>query len=496
MDRQLLTYSKKERNTYLLSMTGQNILYGILNAAHAYFLQFTVLIPAASIGVFMACARVYDALNDSVMGVIMDRTNTKIGKARPYLIAAPPFILITTILCFWAPFGTYTQASSTGMVVLWAAAGYTLWSMAYTVGDIPLWGITALITEKDADRNKLISAANIVSGVGIGLGFIVQPLALGLAPVLGSEMNAFLLIAVIFALLGSGLFQIIGFTAREKIRPTGKPAKIRENFKMLWSNKPFRQILISGVLGSPKSLIMIAIFPLFTYYYAAKNILYVIVYLALIGSGLFVGQYIAIGSVPKLLEKFSKKILYNYSNLVAVVPSALIFVLYLINPQGMTGWLYVILTAMCFLFVGVGMGVPMVLQSVMIADCVDYQEYQSGLRPDGVFFAGQTFIAKLQAAMATIISGFAFAIVGFSDVAIEKVNEFIEAGGIPRTEPEFQPYMMILFFLVSVPPAIGYLISVLPTWRYALDTAEHKRILEELNARRGARGAEEVARSG
>ena len=484
MEQKLLTYSKKERNTFLLSLMGQNILYGIINSAYSYFLQFTVLIPAAAVGTVMAATRIFDACNDPLMGVIVDRTNTKFGKCRPYLMASPPLILITTLLCFWAPFGVFTQANSTGLVIAWAAFSYLIWGVAYTIGDIPIWGITALITENDADRNKLMSNGRIVCGVGIGFGFIVQPLALLLSEPLGSELNAFLFVALVFALLGSVLFQIIGFTSKEKIKPAEKPAKFRDNIRIMWSNKPFRQILISGILGSPRSLIMIAIFPLFTYYFAAKDFFQVIMYLGLIGAGLFVGQYIAIGFTPKLIARFSKKHLYNYSNLIAVVPSILIFVLYLINPMGMTDWLFVALQSICFAFVGFGMGIPMVMQSVMIADCVDYQEYKTGLRPDGVFFSGQSFIAKMQAAIATLISGFAYASVGFSDQAIEQVNDFIAAGGIPRLESEFAPYMMILFFLVSIPPAVGYFLSVIPTWKYALDTDEHKRILVELNNRR------------
>ena len=492
MEQKLLTYSKKERNAFLLSLIGQNIIYGTFSGAFAYFLQFTVLIPAALVGSVMAATRVFDALNDPIMGVIVDRTNSKYGKCRPYLMLAPVLMLITTILCFWAPFGAYTQTSKTVLVVAWAALSYVLWEISYTIGDIPIWGIVALITENDEHRNKLMSTGRIVSAIGMAFGFIIQPLALLLSDSVGGELNAFFLIVAFFAVIGCALFQIMGFAAREKIKPELTPTTLRESVKILWSNKPFRQILISGVLGSPRSLILLVIFPLFTYYFAAKDFLSVIFYMALIGAGLFLGQYLAIGYTPKLLNRFSKKKLYNYSNLIAVIPSALIFVLYLINPMGMTDWLFVILQAICFAFVGFGMGIPIVLQSVMIADCVEYQEYQTGIRPDGVFFSGQSFIAKMQTAIATFISGFAYAYVGFSDTAIEKVNAFIEAGGIPRTEPEFQPYMMILFFLVSIPPAIGYLLSVIPTWKYALDSGEHKKILEELNRRRQEKRRENI----
>jgi len=125
-----------------------------------------------------------------------------------------------------------------------------------------------------------------------------------------------------------------------------------------------------------------------------------------------------------------------------------------------------------------------VLMSIMIADCVDYQEYATGERPDGVFFAGQCFVAKLQTAVASFIMGIGYNYVGFSDAAIEKVKDYIAGGGVARTNPEFQPYMMIMFFLITIPAAVGYLLTVLPMWKYELDTPEHNRIMEELNQRR------------
>ena len=120
----------------------------------------------------------------------------------------------------------------------------------------------------------------------------------------------------------------------------------------------------------------------------------------------------------------------------------------------------------------------------MIADAVDYEEYRTGIRTDGVFFAGQSFITKLTTGLATIISGIAYSIVKFSDANVQVVNDYIAAGGLARENPEFQPYMFVLFFLVSIPPLIGSLLMVIPTWKYALSDEEHRRILDELNIRR------------
>ena len=112
----------------------------------------------------------------------------------------------------------------------------------------------------------------------------------------------------------------------------------------------------------------------------------------------------------------------------------------------------------------------------------DYEEYTNGTRPDAVFFSGQT-LSPLTTGIATNRAGL---LAQFSDARVAELNSFIAAGGIPRIEANYSKFMMILFFLVSIPPAIGCILSVIPTWKYALDDDEHKRILNILNERRHA----------
>ena len=209
-----------------------------------------------------------------------------------------------------------------------------------------------------------------------------------------------------------------------------------------------------------------------------------IIYMVLLGGGMFIGQFAAMGFAPAFLKRFEKKDIYNYSNLLGVIPFVLLFVMYLSSPQGLTQPVYLVLCFVVFAFGGAANGLTAVLQSFMIADAVDYEEYHHGIRPDGVFFSGQTFIVKLTTGIATILSGVAYSIVGFSDAKVGELNDFIAAGGIPRLEPKYAPYMMVLFFLVSIPPAIGGLLSVIPTWKYAMSDKEHERILAELNEKR------------
>lgn len=493
----LRTYTSKEKNIYLTSLAGQNIVYNIIGACLAYYLQFTILIPALTVSLIMTFARVWDAFNDPIMGTLVDRTRTKFGKCRPYLIAVPIPILIVTILSF-TNFGFYGQGTKAmnGLIVAWAAITYVLWGMIYTIGDIPLWGITALMTEDDKDRNKLLSLARIFGGIGGAVTLLaMQPLALGIGealtntsigggnPAMG-ERYGFLIAASIFAIVGCGLFQLCGFFVKERIPASDTKYTLKDNFKIMLGNKPFRQILVSGILGSPKMLLVLAAMPLVTYYFASKSPILALMYMALLGGGMFAGQLLAMALTPKLLKKYTKKNLYNYGNLIGVIPFILIFVTYLIAPNSLTHPLAIAICFVIFMFSGASMGLTTVLQSLMIADAVDYEEYKNGTRPDAVFFSGQTFITKLTTGIATIISGIAYSIVRFSDSRVAELNAFISAGGIPREEAHFSSFMMVLFFLVSIPPAIGCLLSIIPTWKYALDDDEHERILNELNKRR------------
>ncbi len=494
MAEKLKTYSKTEKFTYLISLAGQNIIFNIIGAGLAYYLQFTLLIPAIAVSTIMSVARVWDAFNDPIMGTIVDRTRTKWGKCRPYLIFVPSIIFVVTILCF-VSFGLYNSGSKAlnVAIVAWAAFTYVLWGMTYTVGDIPLWGITALLTEDEKDRNKLLSAARIIGTVGGAVSLLgMQPLSLAVGEVIGKligspangERYGFLIVAAGLSLLGCGMFQICGFFVREKIAPSEKKYTLKENFTIMWKNKPFRQILISGVLGSAKNLLAICAMPVITYYYASKNPGLAFVYMVLLGGGMFIGMFLGIGFCNALRKKFSKKTLYNASNLMGVVPFTIIFIMYLITPTGLTNIFPMIIAFVLFFFAGASTGMTTILQTQMIADCVDYEEYTNGIRPDAVFFSGQTFIAKMTNGIATIISGIAYTAVGFSDERVAEVNAFISAGGIPRESPQYSKLMMILFFLISIPPAISCILSIIPTWKYCLDDNVHKKILSELNERR------------
>ena len=624
----VLTYTKRELVGFLTGLAGQNIIYNIIASGLAFYFQSVIFIPVAAYTAIFAIARVWDAVNDPMMGTIVDKTKTKWGKCKPYLLFVPAVIMITTILPFinnmyaeptakyyvqfaedtslvaqydesllqeafiyedkdnpelngnyiLIPAGgtwdvekdengnfavdesgnmvkndavifrvtedadgakTYTKIEDktegltlvqrfqeekgiekkTGgtavAIVAWAAFSYILWGMTYTIGDIPLWGVTSLMTESQEDRAKALTLARAVANVGmIGTLFtMIAPSFNGVFMSKGMDQAhalrySYITLAVVMTVFASILFQVAGFSVKEKVTPKSeKRYTIKENFKIMFGNKPFRQILISGILRSPIQLLGIIAMTLIMYYFFNNDIgktmaaegAALIGKIAVLVVGLFGGMIGFPLFAPKLIQKYEKKSLYNFFSLVGAIPFALIFVLFLVFKGNILTWPGMIIMSALFFMAGASMGSLNVLQSVMIADCVDYEEYTNGTRPDGVFFSGQSFITKLSAGIATLISGAVYGFVGFSDSKITFLNNALIAGADFKT---FNPFTLggaevgkfsaAMFFLISIPPAIGMILAAIPTLKYALPDKEHTRMLDELNARRNAENAEDA----
>ncbi len=519
MEHKRLTYTNKELGGYLVGMFGQNLIYNIVATGLYFYFQNVICLPAMALGWIMTIARIWDAINDPMMGTIVDKTKTKWGKCRPYLIIFPGIIGVVTILTFInSNYANATTTAQKALIIGWAAVSYVAWGMCFTVCDIPLWGITSLMTEDENDRSKILGLARMVAGVG-GIGVLVVQIAQALgtafvdkldksAPdyaelVQKANQKGFIITVIIMTVVASILFEFAGIATRERVEKSEKSYTFKENFKIMFSNKPFRQILISGILRSPIQLLMIVAMTLVTYYYANGNIMNILatdasgkitginfkilIGLGCVALGLFVGQFVAMGITPLLIKKFEKKTLYNFYSIAGAVPFALIYVFFKMSGGDLTSTVWSIVIGICMLFGSAAFGGINVLQSVMIADCVDYEEYYNGVRTDGVFFSGQSFITKLAAGLSTIISSVVYSIVGYSGKNVDILNKAIANGESFITYDGGTgkgKYAAAMFFLISIPPAIGMLLSAIPTLKYAMTDKEHENILAELVSRR------------
>ena len=315
------TYTKKEASLYLTGMFGQNMIYNIVATGLYFYFQNVICLPAIALGWIFAIARVWDAINDPIMGSIVDKTRSKWGKCRPYLIFSPPIICVITCVAFLN--GNYAAAKNAGnqavmvLIVTWGALSYILWGMSYTVGDIPLWGIISRMSESEKDRAKLISLSRIIASIGAAL-VVVSIIAVSQAVngMLGASQNAqkgFIVVGIGMTVVASLLFECAGLGTKERVPVTSQSKTMRESFALMWQCKPFRRILISGILRSPIQLMMIVVMTLFSYYYCEgdltkaftepKRLLIVVI----VGGGYFVGQFAAMVLCPILMKRKKKK---------------------------------------------------------------------------------------------------------------------------------------------------------------------------------------------
>ncbi len=480
MEATLKTYTRKERNYYLLGMCGQNIICNVIGVGLALYYTEALYVPPAVVAVLMLVARTWDAFNDFIMGAIVDRTRSKWGKCRPYLMVVPFFIMVFSIASFSA---TVNYNQNPILTVVFIYVTYILWGMIYTIGDIPLWGITALITENEKDRTKLISLARVVGGIGGAVAVLSFVTVVGLFKNTGATFIfptegafGYFMATLVFVTIGYILFQQLGFNVREKIVPTYQETSVFRNFALLSKNKPFIQVMISGILGSSKLMLASCSSYLILWYFANGNEANTMFYFAVIGGGFFIGNLAAMYFTPAFLKRFSKKDLYNWSHLLSVLPFLGIFMLFSMGVDSIP------VLAVLVVIAGIFQGFPGVLHTTMIADSVDYLEWKTGEKADGLCFAGLTFLAKLQFAIAYYGALMILSFVGYNS---EAMQNFVATGGVAREG--FPEIMMAMVAIITILPAIGCILAVIPTWKYSLTEKDHEKILVELNAKRRQR---------
>lgn len=500
--KELGDYSNKERNYFLLGMFGQNLIYTIISAALSLFYTDVLIVDIAVVGVIFTLARVWDAVNDPIMGMVMERTHTRWGKCRPYLKYIPLPVAIVTILLFMPISGW-----SMGWKIFYLTLMYFLWSPVYTMCDIPLWSLPSRMIPDEERRTKTIAAARIVGSIAGVLTAIYAPiknalgkLDLGMFEHVGlpgydgffSQEQGYLLATLIICIIGAILFKTIFPNVRERVDVgSGKTLTVKENLKLIAENKPFLRIVVSGVLGCTKMLLLTAGMYFCKWVMGNGNEgMWVVV----LGAPYLVGSMIAIAITPKLGDRYTKEKLYKYSSFLSAIPVVIMFFMMFTNLENMMS-AYMLTTAIiCLLAFGFLSSFSMVLQPAMIADSVDYLEWKKGERADGIFFSGLTFINKLMSGIAILISNVLLGLVAYTDtidILSKQIKEATAAGGTFELDfaAEYPQITLMMFILITIVPAIGCVLQALPMLKYELTDERLKEIRTENDARRAAEKA-------
>lgn len=460
----------------------ETLLYGIANAGQCFgyniiagsylSLFFTKVfgVPPAAVAAMMLFLGLWDTFNDPLMGTIVDKTRTRYGKLRPYLLIVPIPLGLATILLFAGPELLGDKVTDVAKII-YMFVTYFFWELFYTLGDVPFWGMSAAISPSPSDRTRVISSARFISGI---LGGISTPILTvlmdlsnkGAIPL--SLSQVFLLMSILSATYGMGLFSLAGFCTKERVVQTIKEPSVLDGFKALIKNKPLLLIVIGNVLGA-----IGGIGGFFQAYYYSEvvqmNSLTIIIYLP----GTILG-FITYLLIPKVKQKFDNRQIIFLNGFVRLVVGIIVF---LVGVKCFTNlWVVVpLLMVQNFLFSFFNT-INAVIPTEMIGDTIDYMEWKTGERNEGVSFSVLTFVGKLTGSISGTIGNALLPVIGLSFVQVT-ATETMTVKAYDYTDT-------LIWGMFTLAPAILGLLPLIPYIWYDLTGDKLKQVREEMAERR------------
>lgn len=469
-DKEIPDYGNKEKVAFALGMFGQNLIYIIVGSFLSIFYTDVIFVPALALLIITFVSRIWDAVNDLMMGSIVDRTKSRWGKCRPYLKYTPIPIAIFTVLMF-APVKNF----ATPVKVVYIIITWLTWELLYTLGDIPLWGMTSLMTDDVEKRTKLVSLARIIGGASILLTFVFKPLVALFGG--NDEQKGYFITVLVLSVIGCIFFKLPFIFTRERVVPEKEnenSLKFKDSIKLFVSNKYFVRTMLSQVLGSARGISMTMAVYLSAWVFANggnDGLWYIYLMVPYI-----LGNFAAMLLANSFDKKFDK---VNVVKIISAASIAFYVIMFLSFKLLGLSILSLIIIAVCLFVSGASSGFTIVYYTTMIHDAIDYKEHECGKRYDGVYLSGLNFIAKFNNAVTLGITYLAFYFVNYSE-RIEAIKESILNGANINFMADFPDIAWVLIGLATIVPAIANLLQIFPLMGYKLDNKTHDEIVREL----------------
>ena len=439
----------KEIFGHAIAGVGQNFIFAFWSGYMMMFYTDVFELAPAFVGMLFFGARVWDAVNDPMMGIVADKTRTRWGRFRPWLLFMPIPIGICLILNFTVPNLSGTAA------MIYATVTYILMSMAFTAIDIPYWSMPSAMTTDPVKRTKIFSYSNLSTTMASTIaGMMIVPL---LNTIGGGDMKkGFMGTAMVMAAIGVTLY-LVGFKlVREHVEASSEKFNYKKAGMALGQNKPLLIVLVSAVALNLGLIIKMSL----QLYYVQYNLgtLDLVPMFSMIAlPGTIMGSLLA----PKISTKFGKKKTLIGSSL-GLLLAGLAF---MITPYSQV-LLIMVLSAVQVTFIGLAM----VVVSSMIADTIEYAEWKTGQRNEGVISSTRTFTTKLAMALAGLIAGGILTMSGY----------------VPNAE-QAQSTLTVFHLVASVLPGIVAVIACIPMKWYDLTEERHAEIIKEIEVRKANR---------
>ena len=484
---------RKKKNLWMfpLGTVGRDMLYQLFNNFILVYVLFTHQLTAAqlmAITVIMVAARVFDALNDPVMGNIIERTRTPWGKYKPWQLIG---ILSTSIVVYLA----FNVRLDGWPFVVFFGFMYFAYSITYTMHDISYWGMIPSLGSDSNSRDQFTSRATLFAGVGGTLaGMLIPMFTTGSNTLGGSTQNAYGLVALAICIAGPAFLCFTIFGAEED----------RSYMKEQVPPVSFKKIL-STLTGNDQLLWMALIFLLQQVGngLALGGIGSTYIYFAFGYEGGLYSLFSTIGVAataflmifyPMISRRVGRKELMRIMMAVATVGYAILFLVGVIMPNSIIKfWIVTI----CYMVTNLGQYSFYLIMMISILNTVEYNEYKTGVRDEAIIASLRPFLTKMASALivlVTSVSYLAFGITGYtnqiSDLeqqaslgVVAEAEKLARINGILSGVTSFQTIGLVV--VMSVLPFVLMALSyVLYRKHYILDEDEYNRIVAVLEERK------------
>ncbi len=479
----------KKRNLIMfpLGTVGRDMIYNLVTSYLLTFVLFThQLSPAqlSAITIIMVAARVFDALNDPVMGNIIERTRTKWGKFKPWLAIG----ILTTSVVVYLLFNVQLQGWA---FVVFFGVMYFLYSITYTMHDISYWGMVPALSSNADTRNQYTSRATLFAGIGgMAAAAFIPMLTAGNSAIGGNAVTAYGRVALIMAILAPAFLAFTIFGVKEQRDYNSEPvppvsfkkilSTITGNDQLVWISVVFliqqigNGILLSGI-GQ-------------TYIYVEFG--YEGMYFTLFQMlGMAVTAVLML-FYPAISRKITRKKLMSILMAVSAAGYAVMLLQGLLLPKGMVK--FVCLT-FGYMLANFGQYGFYLIMMISIMNTVEYNEYLHGTRDEGIVSSLRPFLTKMASALTVAIANITYIVFGIIHYTngIADAEQAANIGTITAEEKaheitgllsgvQHSQTLGLLIVMTVLPCALMFLSYLMYRKRYKLDEAEYERICGEI----------------
>ncbi len=454
------------------SMTGSKYLNYFLT--NILFSRFSDPMGLAS-QIRLYCG-IFDAINDPMMGIMVDKTRTKEGQMRPYIRRAPWFIAAVMLLFFLGvPSGMPDWAC-----IAWTTFLFIGLDVTYTAFDIPMGALAFAITPNGIERTKLYGVSSIVRSIAGALPGLFVACA-GWLPYFSTHTSKAYLTGAIVSAIGILLFTRITFknTQERTVHHEDAPS-VKDCFKLLFKNRPLLMLFLGNIF-----FLIVKVTNQVSFYFVA-DLMFTSKYNVFIDVITFPGFLIAGIGVPKLVEKLGSKSdprkFYRMCCIIAIVAHILFAVTCydgLINKEPGTvvslpvGILIVLFTGLT----AIPLECKNLMQKEMEAETVDYIEWKTGTRVEGIMLSIMSFTGKIENSVSSAIGLGILSLTGYVSHS---------EGSLVQNDAT----NMALFLMTTILPAVGYALMLIPMAFYNISGESHRQMIKELDERHAKQNIE------